>query len=389
MNFEFTPEQQMLRAAVRAYAEAELAPAYRDRDTSGEFPFDVWRRLADMEITGLAVSEANGGNPGGYVAIGIVAEELARGDHSSAYLMLITPIVGELLDRWGTDRAKKDWLTRFLAGTSVISLAVTESSGGSDAAAMRMKAVATPDGYRLTGEKSGVTMTMAVDALIVFARAVVDGVDKGITAFLVPMDAPGVSRHPIDDMGARSIGRGIVAFDDVLVPVDYRLGEEGTGFREVMIGFDCTRVILALMSIGAAMKSIEETLEYARQRTSFGRPLAANQGVQFPLAEHHTKLEMARLYCYYALWLRDTGRPHTREAAACKWIGPELSVAAIHDCMILHGHYGWTRDLPLELRLRDVIGTEIADGTPQIAKSVVARELLGRGFVRLDGTVGR
>lgn len=387
MNFEFTEEQEALRAAVRSYAEAELAPRYRERDRAAEFPFDVWRKLAEMELTGLAVSEANGGNPGGYVSIGIVAEELARHDHSSSYFMLIVPIVGELLDKWGSERARKDWLDGFLAGTSVIGLAVTEASGGSDAASMRTRAIWTGDGYRLTGEKSGVTMTMAAHAMIVFARTFVDGADRGITAFLVPMDAAGVSRSPIDDMGTRSIGRGIVAFDDVFVPLDHRVGEDGDGFKGVMVGFDCTRVILALMSIGAAMKSIDETIELVRQRESFGRPLAANQGVQFPIAEHYTKLEMARLYCYRALWLRDQGRPHTREAAACKWIGPELSAAAIHDCMILHGHYGWTRDLPLELRLRDVIGTEFADGTPQIAKAVVARELLGRKYVRLDGSV--
>jgi cyclohexanecarboxyl-CoA dehydrogenase len=391
MSLEFSAEQRLLRQVVREYAEAELAPRYRERDRNSQFPRDAWRKLAGLGITGLAVSEECGGSAGGggssYVSIGIVAEELARCDHSASYFMLIVPIVGELLDRHGSEAVRKQWLAPFISGDALVGLGLTEPAGGSDAGSLRMRATATSDGYRITGEKSGVTMTMDLDAMIIFARTRREDQDTGITAFLVPMDAPGVARGRIEDMGARSIGRGIVAFDDVWISADNRIGAEGDGLRGVLKGFDCTRVILALMSIGAALKSVEETIDYARTRTSFGRPIGANQGVQFPIAEHYSKLDMARLYCYHTLALRDAGHPHTREAAACKWLGPELAAAAIHDCMILHGHYGWTTELPLELRLRDVIGTEIADGTPQIAKAVVARELIGRDIVRLDGTV--
>ncbi len=201
---------------------------------------------------------------------------------------------------------------------------------------------------------------------------------RGVTAFLVPLDLPGVSRSPVRDMGTRAIARAGLAFDHVRVPASHRLGEEGTGFHQIMRGFDYNRVGIALACLGVAQISLEETMAYVKDRKAFGRALATFQGVSFPIAEAATHIEACRWLCYRALWLADHGRPHTKESAMTKWWAPRLAVDTIHQCLLLHGHYGYTEELPFEQRMRDVIGLELGDGTAQIMKTVVARELMGR-----------
>ena len=171
---------------------------------------------------------------------------------------------------------------------------------------------------------------------------------------------------------------GQLFFDAVRVPVANRIGPEGAGFVEVMQGFDFSRALIALMCIGAAEQSVAETCQYVTERQAFGGNLARFEGVSFPLAEAAVKLRAARLLCYESLWLKDRGLPHTTEAAGCKWLGPELAADVLHQCLLLHGHPGFSRDLPHQQRLRDVIGLEIGDGTAQIMKLVVARGLLGK-----------
>ena len=182
-------------------------------------------------------------------------------------------------------------------------------------------------------------------------------------------------------MGARGIVRGSMFLDDVEIPHDNLIGPENGGFSRVMQTFDYTRALIGLMCLGAAQATVDETISYLKQRTAFGRPVSKNQGVTFPIAEWSARMEMGRWLCYRTLWLRDQGLPHTKEAAMCKMEIPVLCTAALNECMILHGHYGYTKDFPVEQRLRDVAGQQIADGTPQIMKIIVARELFGRAFV--------
>ena len=170
----------------------------------------------------------------------------------------------------------------------------------------------------------------------------------------------------------------MIALDHVRVPSSHRLGEEGTGFRQVMQGFDYNRILIGLGAIGAAQASLEETMTYVKERRAFGRPIAKFEGVSFPIAEAATQLEAARWLCYRALWLADRGLPYTKESAMVKWWAPRLAVETIHECLLLHGHYGYTDELPFGQRMRDVIGLEIGDGTAQIMKIIVARELMGR-----------
>jgi cyclohexanecarboxyl-CoA dehydrogenase len=219
---------------------------------------------------------------------------------------------------------------------------------------------------------------MVAHAAMVFARTGPGAGARGVTAFLVPLDLPGVTRSALHDLGSRAVGRAVLSFDHVRVPASHRLGPEGAGFYEVMRGFDFNRVLIALACLGVAQVSLEETMRYVQERRAFGRPIVQFEGVSFPLAEAATLLEAARLLSYKALWLADRGERHTKEAAMAKWWAPKLAVETIHQCLLLHGHYGYTDELPFGQRLRDVIGLEIGDGTAEIMKLIVARELMGR-----------
>jgi cyclohexanecarboxyl-CoA dehydrogenase len=213
---------------------------------------------------------------------------------------------------------------------------------------------------------------------MVFARTGAGTGARGVSAFLVPLDLPGVARSRLRDLGTHVIGRAVLSFDHVRVPVSHRLGAEGTGFRQVMQSFDFNRALIGLACLGAAQVSLEETMAYVKGRQAFGRALARFEGVSFPIAESATHLEAARWLCYRALWLADRGQPYTKEAAMVKSWVPRLAVDTIHQCLLLHGHYGYTDELPLEQRMRDVMGLEIGDGAAAIMKIVVARELMGR-----------
>ena len=256
-------------------------------------------------------------------------------------------------------------------------IALTEPRGGSDAANLSLSARRDGDRYILNGEKSSISMADQADAAIVFARTGTpeDGA-RGVSAFLVPMTAPGVSTLRFTDLGSKAIGRSSIFFDDVVVPAANRLADEGAGFVQVMQGFDFSRALIGLQVLGSAQASLDESWAYVQERQAFGGPLSKNQGVTFPLSEAETIVAATRQLCYHTLGLRDAGQPHTAEAAMCKLSAPKTAVDAIHQCLLTHGHYGWSLDMPHQQRLRDVMGLEIGDGTAQIMKLIIAREKL-------------
>ena len=378
MDFAFTPEQDELVRTLRAFARKELAPRSAAWDRTGEFPWEVWRRMGELGLFGLRAPAAYGGQEAELLTVGIAAGEIARGDFSCTYGIQISALAGEILGREAGDEIKRRWLPPTIAGETVLALALTEPGVGSDAANLACRAERDGDGYLITGEKSGISLGMVAHAAIVFARTDPGGGARGVTAFLVPLDLPGVSRSALRDLGSRVVGRAVLSFDHVRVPASHRLGPEGAGFYQVMRGFDFNRVIIALACLGVAQVALEETIAYVKERRAFGQALARYEGVSFPIAEAATQIEAARWLCYRALWLADRGEPHTKESAMVKWWAPKLSVDVIHQCLLLHGHYGYTDELPFEQRLRDVIGLEIGDGTPEVMKIIVARELLGR-----------
>jgi cyclohexanecarboxyl-CoA dehydrogenase len=267
-----------------------------------------------------------------------------------------------------------------------VSVALTEPRGGSDAGNLALAARRDGDRYILNGEKSSISMADQADASIVFARTgkPEDG-PRGVSAFLVPMNSKGVSTSRFNDIGSKAVGRGSIFFDDVEVPVTHRLSGEGMGFAQVMQGFDYSRALIGLQCAAAAQASLDETWRYVKERHAFGAPIAQYQGVTFPLAEGETMIAALRQLCYHALDLRDAGAPHTAEAAMCKWLGPKTAVDVIHQCLLTHGHYGWSFDLPHQQRLRDVMGLEIGDGTAQIMKLIIAREKAGKVAVQYAG----
>jgi cyclohexanecarboxyl-CoA dehydrogenase len=378
MDLQLSPEQEALSRTLRQFARKELAPHSAAWDRSGQFPSEAWRRMGELGILGLRIPAAYGGQEADFLTYGIAMEEIGRGDFSCTYGIQLAGLAGEILGRSAPEALKARWLPPTAAGEAVVALALTEPGAGSDAANLACRAERDGDGYVLTGEKSGISLGMAAHAAIVFARTDPGARARGITAFLVPLDLPGVSRSPLRDMGTRAIARAVLSFDHVRVPGSHRLGDEGTGFYQVMQGFDYNRIGIALACLGVAQQSVEETMAYVRERRAFGQPLARFQGVSFPIAEAATHVEACRWLCYRALWLADRGQPHTKESAMTKWWGPRLSVDTIHQCLLLHGHYGYTDELPFEQRMRDVIGLEIGDGASEVMKMVVARELLGR-----------
>ena len=378
MDLQLSPEQEALSRTLRQFARKELAPHSATWDRTGQFPSEAWRRMGELGILGLRIPAAYGGQESDFLTFGIAMEEIGRGDFSCTYGIQLAGLAGEILGRSAPEALKTRWLPPTAAGEAVVALALTEPGAGSDAANLACRAERDGDGYVLTGEKSGISLGMAAHAAIVFARTDPGARARGITAFLVPLDWPGVSRSALRDMGTRAIARAVLTFDHVRIPGSHRLGEEGTGFYQVMQGFDYNRIGIALACLGVAQESIEETMAYVRERKAFGQPLARFQGVSFPIAEAVTHVEACRWLCYRALWLADHGKPHTKESAMTKWWGPRLSVETIHQCLLLHGHYGYTDELPFERRMRDVIGLEIGDGASEVMKMVVARELLGR-----------
>jgi len=380
-GFRSTPEQLALRESVRRAAGASLAPTYLARAQSTEFPWDQLRLLADLGLLALLAPARYGGpSQPEYVASGIACEELAYADFNVANLLIPPLIISYILGEFGSTQLCEQWLAPLVAGETYVALGLTEPEVGSDAARLRTSAVESADGWLINGEKTSITAVPHASACIVFARTSPAGA-RGISAFMVPLDSPGVSQTSIPDSGWKPIGRGSITFEDVFVPRSALIGEVGQAFTKVMAGFDFTRPLLALTAIGAAQASLDEAADYARQRSTFGAPLASNEGISFPLVEHITRLVAARTLCYQALQRREDGDSHTALAAMCKWMGPKVSVEAAHDALLMFGHYGYTTDNPLEQRLRDIIAVEIADGTAQIQKIIIAREVLGRDFV--------
>jgi cyclohexanecarboxyl-CoA dehydrogenase len=379
MDFGLSAEQQLLQTTLRDFSMRELLPAYQSRDRDEDFPAALVRQLGAMGVLAPMVSAAQGGSALDFVSLGIAHEEIARGDFNAAYVLLLAALIGSIVARSADPRQQAEYLPPICRGEVIAALGVTEPSGGSDAAHVKLSARREGDHYILDGEKTSISFSSsAATALIIARTGTLDQGAHGVSAFYLDLNSPGVSRTRFRDLGSRAIGRGSLFFDAVRVPATARIGAEGAGFVQVMQGFDFSRSLIGLMCIGAAEQSVEETCAYVAGREAFGASLARFEGVSFPLAEAAVELRAARLLCYEALWLRDRGLPHGWIAAGAKWLAPELCARVLHQCLLLHGHMGFSLELPHQQRMRDVIGLEIGDGTAQIMKLLVAREIIGK-----------
>jgi cyclohexanecarboxyl-CoA dehydrogenase len=366
---------------VRRFAAGRIAPGFQERDRTRVLDRALMKAMGEMGFIAPELPEEFGGLGMGSLAAGVIHEEVARADLSISYINLLASLNGQILCHHGRPDIVRPWLSRLTRGEALLAIALTEPRGGSDAANLRLQIERIGDEYVVNGEKTSISAADQADAAVVFGRTgTLESGAHGVTALLVPMDLPGITRSRFDCHGQRAIGRGSIFFENVRVPASHRLGEENKGFVQVMQGFDFSRALIGLQVLAVAGVALEETWAYVAERQAFGQPLSAFQGVSHPLAELETQVRAARLLCLQTLWLKDNGAPHSAEAAMCKWWAPKLAYDVVHQCLLMFGHGGYDRG-PMEQRLRDVLGFQIGDGTAQIMKTIIARARAGRAAV--------
>ncbi|MEN3301801.1 acyl-CoA dehydrogenase family protein [Pseudonocardia sp.] len=378
MDFERTDVQDRYCERARTIAEKKLLPGYAARERDGRIEPELRREIGGLGLIAPEIPVELGGQGVDRLTSGMITEEIGRGDINVAYLQVVGSLVAQIITGNARPELAQHWVPKICTGEEIVGIGLTEPHAGSDAGMPRLTARRDGDSYVLDGVKS---LSFGADAaaVVVFARTgPSEKRGKDISAFLVPLDLPGVTREAYSDMGTRAVGRGAVHLDGVRIPADHLLGAEGRGFTQVMQGFDFSRALIGLQCLGSAQQTLDETWRYVGEREAFDRPLSTNQGVAFPLAEAETLLSAARLLCHQTLWLKDAGLPHTSQAAMCKWWAPKTAYDVINQCLLLHGQYGYRTELPIEQRLRDVLGLQIGDGTAQIMKLVIARQRLGR-----------
>jgi cyclohexanecarboxyl-CoA dehydrogenase len=381
MNPYLDEDLVALGEQARRFATDRIVPGFQERDRTRLLDRGLMRQMGEMGFIAPELPERFGGLGLGCLAAGVIHEEIARADLSLSYINLLGSLNSQILAQHGPPDIVGPWLERLIRGEALLALALTEPRGGSDAASLRLQVERVGDEYVLNGEKTSISAADQADAAVVFGRTgTADSGARGITALLVPMDLPGVTRSRFDCHGQRAIGRGSIFFENVRVPASHRLGKENAGFIQVMQGFDFSRALIGLQVLAVARVALEETWAYVAERHAFGKPLSAFQGVSHPLAGLDTQVEAARLLCLQALWLKDKDAPHSAEAAMCKWWAPKLAYDVVHECLLMFGHGGYDRG-PMEQRLRDVLGFQIGDGTAQIMKTIIARNRAGRAAV--------
>jgi cyclohexanecarboxyl-CoA dehydrogenase len=382
-----TEDQRALQDMARRFARERLRPDYQKREQLGVLDRGLIAEMGRLGLLGVDLPEDLGGLGVDGVTTGLIAEALAYGDFNISLVPVGISLNAAILLRHAQPEVKQAWVPRMTRGEAIVAICLTEPRGGSDASNLQLRARrvtdASGDHYVIHGEKTSITFADRADAYMIFARTgKADEGAKGVTAFFIPADSAGITSTRFDDVGSAIAGRGSVFFDDVRVPINHRLGDEGKGFTQVMQGFDYSRALIGLQCCGAAQASLDEAWAYAKEREAFGRPIGQFQGVSFPLAEGESQIAAIRQLCYHTLALRDAGLPHVAEAAMCKWMGPRHAFDIIHQCLLTMGHYGWSKDSPHQQRLRDVMGLEIGDGTAQIMKLIIARERIGRAAVQ-------
>ncbi len=372
----FLPEHDALRAEAHGFAES-IYDGYLERALSLDFFWELYRETAAKGYLGMTVAPEHGGRGASAVESGIVMEELARGDFNLGFSLFGAYSANRILDEYASDEVRECWLGPALAGETAIGFALTELVAGSDSRNIQTRAARIDGGWRLDGQKTSSGFAVVAGATIVFARTS-DDPRHGITGFLVPLDSEGVTRERIPNGGFRPTGRGRIGLDGVVVPAANVVGEVGGGFATVTGSFDVGRAMIALLAIGSVQRAVDLAVEFASTRETFGAPLADRQGVTFLIAEHATRLEAAKQLAYQVLALADAGRPTTKPAAMAKWLATEAATNAARDMIVVHGHRGYSDELPLMQLMRDLQGLEIAEGPTQIQKMIITRELFGR-----------
>ena len=381
MDFGLTAEQELLRRSVREFAEAEMRPYVREWDQAQEYSAGLVPRLAALGLMGIQFPEEYGGAGMSAIDYCICIEELARVDPSVALSVAAhNGLCAAHIAKAGTEQQKQRYLVPLARGEKIGAWGLTESTSGSDAAAMRTTAAKSDGGWVLNGSKTFTTHGRVGDILVVMAVTSPRAArTKGISAFIVEKGTPGFSPGKKEDkLGMRASDTSEVRLENCRVPGDCLLGKEGHGFIDTMQVLDAGRIGIAALAVGLAQGAYEAALHYARERRAFGQTIGSFQAIQWKLADNATRIEAARLLTYRAAYLKDRGERTTLESAIAKLYSSEIAVKAADDCVQTFGGYGFVKDYPAEKYFRDVKLTTIGEGTSEIQRLVIARQLLAR-----------
>jgi hypothetical protein len=380
LDFRLSEEQLLFRRSVREFAETEMRPHVREWDDAQHFPLELVPKLAALGLMGIQIPEQYGGAGMSAVDYCICLEELARVDPSVALSMAAhNGLCSSHILMFGSDDQKTRFLTPLAHGEKVGAWGLTESTSGSDSAGMRTTAVRSGACWMINGSKTFTTHGRVCDTMVVMAVTNRAAGSKGISAFIVEKGTPGMTPGKKEDkLGMRASDTSEVLFENCRIPADQLLGGEGQGFVNTMQVLDAGRIGIAALSVGLAQGAYEAALKYAQERKAFGKPIAGFQAIQWKLADNATRIEAARLLTYRAAYLKDRDRQArtTLESSMAKLYASEIAVRAAEDCVQIHGGYGFVKDYPAEKFFRDVKLTTIGEGTSEIQRLVIARQLL-------------
>ena len=378
MDFSLTAEQELIRASAREFCEREVVPHARDWDRAEELDRELVPKLAAAGYLGATVAEEYGGMGLDTVSYCLLMEELGRADSSVRGIVSVNlGLVGKTIAKWGTDEQKREWLPQLASGDALGCYALTEPGSGSDPASLATRAERDGDDWVLNGAKLFITLGSWAGLALVFARSGGEGA-RGLTCFLVATDTAGFSASPIKGkLGLRAQDTAEVFLDGVRVPDSSRLGGEGDGFKVAMSALDNGRISLAAGCVGITQGCLDACVGYAGERRQFGKTISSFQLVQELLADMSVELEAARLLTWRAALLADSGRRHTLESSVAKYYASEVSVRAANAAVQVHGGYGYVDEYPVGKYLRDARVTTLYEGTSQIQKLIIGRELTG------------
>ncbi|KMP33310.1 acyl-CoA dehydrogenase [Bacillus cereus] len=377
MHFKLSEEHEMIRKMVRDFAKNEVAPTAAERDEEERFDRELFDQMAEIGLTGIPWPEEYGGIGSDYLAYVIAIEELSRVCASTGVtLSAHTSLAGWPIFKFGTEEQKQKFLRPMAEGKKIGAYGLTEPGSGSDAGGMKTIAKRDGDHYVLNGSKIFITNGGIADIYVVFALTDPESKQRGTSAFIVESDTPGFSVGKKESkLGIRSSPTTEIMFEDCRIPVENLLGGEGQGFKVAMQTLDGGRNGIAAQAVGIAQGALDASVEYARERHQFGKPIAAQQGIGFKLADMATDVEAARLLTYQAAWLESEGLPYGKESAMSKVFAGDTAMKVTTEAVQVFGGYGYTKDYPVERYMRDAKITQIYEGTQEIQRLVISRML--------------
>jgi alkylation response protein AidB-like acyl-CoA dehydrogenase len=378
MEFELSEEQQQVRMSVREFAEAEIAPHVMEWDETQHFPIELIPKLAELGLMGVIFPEDYGGAGLGYIEYASIIEELSRVDGSVGISVAAhNSLCSNHIFTFGTEEQKRKYLVPLAQGQHLGAWGLTEPSAGSDASGTRSTAVRRNGGWVVNGSKNFITHAIHADTCVAVASTDRSRGSKGITAFIFEKGMQGFAPSKKENkLGLRASETASVVFEDCYVPDENRLGPEGEGFIQAMQVLDGGRISIAALAVGIAQGAYESAVRYAKEREQFGKPIAEFQAIQFKLADMATQIEAARLLMYRAAYLKDQGKRVTKESSMAKLYASEMSVRVCEEAIQIHGGYGYTKDYPPEKYWRDSKLCTIGEGTSEIQRIVIAKQLL-------------